>query len=86
MFFLGQVLLKIIDIYSFMLVIYALLSWFPGGYDNALGRFLIQVCEPFLDFFRRLNLNFLGLDFSIIIGLFALQLLSKIIVFLFFGM
>ncbi|MGO0289986.1 YggT family protein, partial [Enterococcus faecalis] len=31
-------LYKGVQIYSGLLVIYALLSWFPGAYDSAFGR------------------------------------------------
>lgn len=78
-----SLILKIIDVYSLALVVYALLSWFPGGYDNPLGRFLYQICEPFLGIFRRLPLNFFGLDFSILIALFSLQLLTRILIRIF---
>ncbi|HCS98851.1 MAG TPA: YggT family protein, partial [Enterococcus faecalis] len=33
--------------YSGLLVIYALLSWFPGAYDSAFGRLLSRICEPY---------------------------------------
>lgn len=34
-------------------VIRALLSWFPGGYNNAFGRIIIQVTEPLMEPVRR---------------------------------
>lgn len=84
MYQLVSLLLRLIDIYSLALVVYALLSWFPGGYESGLGRFLERICEPFLQIFRRLNLNFAGLDFSILVAMFSLQILSRIIVRLFY--
>lgn len=43
-----QILLKAIEIYSFVLVAYALLSWFPGAYDTSLGRLVKSMAEPVL--------------------------------------
>ncbi|WP_083378592.1 YggT family protein [Enterococcus timonensis] len=76
-------ILEVVNIYSIALVIYALLSWFPGGYGSALGRFLTRICEPYLSIFRKLPLQFAGLDFSIIVALFGLQLLTRILNWLF---
>ena len=54
---------RVINLVEILLVIYALLSWFPGAYDTALGKTIVQ---PILAAFRRLNLVFAGIDFSII--------------------
>ncbi|MDN6491502.1 MAG: YggT family protein, partial [Leuconostoc sp.] len=39
---------KAIYFYSILLVIYALLSWFPGAYQSFLGKLLRKICEPYL--------------------------------------
>ncbi len=78
-----QILLKVIDLYSMALVVYALLSWFPGAYNTTLGQVLEDICEPYLQLFRKLPLSFAGLDFSIVIALFSLQLISRLLVRLF---
>lgn len=76
------ILLRLVRIYSILLVIYALLSWFPGAYQSRIGQVLTAIVEPTLAPFRRLNLRFGGLDFTIIAVLFALQILLKIISYL----
>ena len=38
-------------------MVYALLSWFPGGYQSGLGRFLAKICEPYISLFDRLPLR-----------------------------
>lgn len=83
LYYVFSIILKLIDLYSIALVVYALLSWFPGAYSNPFGQFLIKICEPFVNIFRRLNLTFAGLDFSIILAMLALQVLTRILINLF---
>ena len=59
-----QYLSNIIQIYSFILVIYALLSWFPGAPQSTLGQMVHRLVEPFLSLFRKLPLQVGGLDFT----------------------
>lgn len=80
-----NIILWILQIYSFVLVAYALLSWLPGAYDSALGHFLASICEPFLSIFRRLPLQFAGFDFSIWVAFIFLSLLQRFIAQLFYG-
>ena len=42
MIFVLIVLLKTIQFYSYLLIAYALLSWFPGAYNTGFGRLLVQ--------------------------------------------
>ncbi|MGC6767200.1 YggT family protein [Enterococcus sp. LJL128] len=67
---------KGVQIYSGLLVIYALLSWFPGAYDSFLGRLLSRICEPYLSLFDRLNLNIGMISFNIMIAIIVLNLAS----------
>ncbi|WP_430609848.1 YggT family protein [Enterococcus sp. DIV0876] len=64
-------------LYTILLVIYALLSWFPGGYQSAFGRFLSKVCEPYLSLFDRVNLSIGGIDFTIAVAVIVLQLAAQ---------
>lgn len=72
-------LVTCLNLYSFLLVIYALMSWIPSLYDTAIGRFLIALCEPFLSLFRRLPLQFAGLDFSVIAALIVIELIRYLL-------
>lgn len=67
-------------LYTILLVIYALLSWFPGGYQSAFGSFLAKVCEPYLSLFDRLKLSFAGIDFTIAFAIIVLQLASQALI------
>lgn len=61
-------------IYTVLLVIYALLSWFPGAYDSSFGRFLRKICEPYLSLFDHLNLSIGPISFNIAFAIIVLQL------------
>lgn len=58
---------RVVNVAEILLVVYALLSWFPGAYDTSLGEIIRQIVNPILAPFRRLNLVFAGIDFSIIV-------------------
>ena len=58
---------RVVNVADILLVVYDLLSWFPGAYDTSLGRIIRQIVNPILAPFRRLNLVFAGVDFSIIV-------------------
>lgn len=60
--------------YSILLMFYALLSWFPGGYQSGIGRFLAKICEPYIQLFERLPLRIGGFDFTILASILILNL------------
>lgn len=72
-----QYILVLIRVYSLLLPVYALLSWFPGGYESAFGRFVVGAVEPILRPFRRLHLVFGGLDWTVWIVMILLNLLTE---------
>ena len=68
---------KAIEIYTYVLVIYALLSWFPGAYESKIGQFIIKISRPYLSIFDRLSLSVGPIDFTIIVAIFVLQLAGR---------
>ncbi|MFX4034580.1 YggT family protein, partial [Streptococcus suis] len=42
------VLLKIVEIYSYLLLAYAMLSWFPSLYTSSIGRLIHWLVAPIL--------------------------------------
>lgn len=73
-----RLLLTLINVYSTLLAVYALLSWFPQAYATKLGQWIRRLCDPYLSYFDRFQFG--GLSFSVILGIFVLQLLSQGIV------
>lgn len=71
MYLLLTFILRLIDLYSIVLAVYALLTWFPQAYGSTLARWVSAICEPFLQYFERFRLGRLG--FSVMIAIFFLQ-------------
>lgn len=71
-----------VNVYSFILFIYILMSWIPtkpgliADIDVALGR----VCNPYLDLFRRIIPPIGMVDVSPILAFVVLQLAAKLVV------
>ncbi|MBF0819415.1 YggT family protein [Streptococcus acidominimus] len=84
MAFVILLLLKVLRIYSYILVAYAFLSWVPNAHDSLIGRLLTSLVRPILAPFQRFKLQFLGLDWTIVLVLFLIHLLSGILVSLFY--
>lgn len=78
-----QFISNIIQIYSIILVIYALLSWFPGAPESALGQMVHSLVEPFLSLFKKLPLQFAGLDFTVLVAILLLNFLERLVAQLF---
>ena len=49
-----NLLIKLISYYSFALIIYILMSWFPNARSSTIGQFFARICEPYLEPFRRI--------------------------------
>ena len=77
--FLFTIIQNVCTVYSFILVIYALLSWFPGAYQTGLGRLVIMLSEPVLKPFRRLPVRVGGLDFSVMIAVAVIQFIPYLL-------
>ncbi|MDM5146329.1 hypothetical protein ICE98_03466 [Lactococcus lactis] len=78
-------LLRLLDVYSIILVIYALMSWIPTLYGTWFGRIIVKVSRPYLSLFENLPLQFWGLDFTILVALIVLQFIQRFIVIVFNG-
>ena len=77
MIFLIHFIQNAATIYSWILVAFALLSWFPNAYDTALGRLLTSLVKPILQPLRRLPLSIGGIDFSVWVAVILVHLLGN---------
>ena len=68
------ILYKLVDIYSWALIIYILMSWFPNARDTGIGMFLANICEPFLEPFRRIIPPLGMIDISPIVAILVLNM------------
>lgn len=78
------ILLRAIEIYSYVLLAYVVLTWIPSLYDTALGKLIISLVRPVITPFRKLNLQFFGLDWTVFVIWIILNVISRILVRLLF--
>ncbi|KOY82597.1 YggT family protein [Lysinibacillus sp. FSL H8-0500] len=64
-------------IYSFLLIIYILMSWVPAAQNSSFGRMLAKVCEPYLGIFRRFIPPIGMIDISPIVAIFMLNFIER---------
>lgn len=67
-----MVLFYALEIYSYALIIFIFMSWFPGARESAFGRFLTKICEPYLEPFRKIVPPLGMIDLSPIVAIFVL--------------
>lgn len=70
-------LTTLIDIYSYALIVYILMSWFPNARDTKIGQLLAAICEPYLEPFRRIIPPIGMIDVSPIVALFVLNFATR---------
>ncbi|MFO1445824.1 YggT family protein [Bacillus sp. Bva_UNVM-123] len=64
---------NVINIYSWALIIYILMSWFPNARETGIGQFLARICEPYLEPFRKIIPPLGMIDISPIVAIFVLK-------------
>ncbi|MBA2174250.1 YggT family protein [Halobacillus locisalis] len=68
-----SVLIQAMQIYSWVLIIYILLSWFPGARESRFGEVLSRLAEPFLEPFRKIIPPLGMIDISPIVAILVLR-------------
>ncbi|HYL27938.1 MAG TPA: YggT family protein [Candidatus Nitrosotalea sp.] len=74
---LGDVLVKIVNVYTLLLLIYAVVSWFPDLRRGRWVYYLASVIEPVLMPIRRIIPPLGGLDLAFLVLLLVLQVLVR---------
>jgi YggT family protein len=64
-------------IYSWVLIIYVLLSWFGNARESTFGQFLGSICEPYLEPFRKIIPPIGMMDISPLVAFFVLRLAGE---------
>lgn len=81
-----RLIVELVDIYTFIIFIYVLLSWVPTkqGVLADINNVLAKICDPYLDLFKRFIPPIGGMvDISPIIAIIVLQLLVRVLYFIF---
>lgn len=75
-----QVLTQTLEIYSLILIIRILLSWFPNlDWSNPLLSSISSITDPYLNIFRGIIPAIGGLDISPILAFIALNLMQQLL-------
>ncbi len=69
-----NIVLTLLEVYSWALIVYILMSWFPNARESSIGQFLGTICEPYLEVFRRVIPPIGMFDLSAIVGIIVLNL------------
>ena len=77
MIFLIRLIYNAVDIYSLILVAFAVMSWFPGAYESSLGRWIVALVKPVLSPLQRLPLQIAGLDLSVWVAVVLIRFLGE---------
>ncbi|WP_017327606.1 YggT family protein [Synechococcus sp. PCC 7336] len=75
------VIARTLSIYSILLIIRVLLTWFPNvDWSNPIFSVLRQLTDPYLNLFRSIVPSFGGLDFSPMLAIILLQVVQGALV------
>jgi uncharacterized protein YggT (Ycf19 family) len=82
----GRFVATFLNLYATVIFVYVVMGWFAGGLRGPVREIhnaLAVVSEPYLALFRRILPPMMigsgGIDFSPLIGLFALQILANFV-------
>ena len=78
LFWLLDVVPTVIDAYSTLLVVYALLTWLPNAQTSRFGQFVARLVEPYLNVFRRLIPSVGMVSFSVLFAILFLRLVEYV--------
>ncbi|RKD75441.1 YggT family protein [Sinobaca qinghaiensis] len=73
----GAILAAGMQIYSFIVLAYILMSWFPNARETSIGQFIGSIVEPFLEPFRRVIPPLGMFDISPLVALLVLNMASR---------
>lgn len=76
---LAALLLTLLNLYSFVLLARALMSWFDPMFRSPIGRFVFQITEPVVEPIRRIIRPMGGLDLSIMVTILLIFILRQLI-------
>ncbi|MDQ0177647.1 YggT family protein [Bacillus chungangensis] len=73
---------QIIVLYSWVLIVYILMSWFPNSRETSFGQVMANLCEPYLEPFRKIIPPLGMIDISPIVAILVLRFASYGVIYL----
>lgn len=80
--FIVGLIYQLLSIYTWVIIIYIFMSWFPGARQSSIGQFMGRIVEPYLDPFRRIIPPLGMIDISPIVAIIVLNLAQQGTVYL----
>lgn len=77
-----RILNSLIDFYSWLVVAWCLLSWFPirqGSLVGDIAEVINRIVSPYMNIFRRFIPPLGGIDFSPVVAIIALQVIQTLL-------
>lgn len=74
-----QIAAAAVSLYATLCFIRIIITWIPRAQYSGFGRFLSSLCDPYMNLFSRLPLRIGGLDFSPMISIGLLSLISSVL-------
>jgi YggT family protein len=75
----GDLLLTLLTLYSFVLFGRAIMSWFDPTFSSQIGRVVYDVTEPLISPIRQVVPPIAGLDLSIMVAIFLVYILRMLV-------
>lgn len=75
----GDLLLTLLTLYSFVLFGRAIMSWFDPTFSSQIGRVVYDITEPLISPIRQVVPPIAGLDLSIMVAIFLVYILRILI-------
>lgn len=70
-------------LYSFLILAWVLMSWFPNARESSIGQMIGRLVEPYIEMFRQFVPRLGMIDLSPIVSLLVLNLATNGLTFLF---
>lgn len=71
-----SIIIQLLFLYSYVVIAYILMSWFPNARESTIGQFIGSIVEPYLSPFRKIIPPLGMIDISPIVGIIALRFAS----------
>ncbi|WP_133579297.1 YggT family protein [Aureibacillus halotolerans] len=71
------VISQLLEIYSLVVIVYVLMSWFPNARESSFGRIIGSIVRPYLEPFQKFIPSLGMIDISPIVALLVLRFASE---------
>lgn len=68
-----SIIIQLLFLYSYVVIAYILMSWFPNARESSIGQFIASIVEPYLAPFRKIIPPLGMIDISPIVAIIALR-------------